>query len=83
MNNDFAVGSAHICVFKSMCINKLFVIVNLAIANEFTVQQVEGLIASGRQPVDSKAVKSDSAVTLHTETAVVWTTMRYFSKIVL
>jgi hypothetical protein len=58
-------------------------IVNLSIANELTIKQMKWLIAGGCQTVYGKTMKPEATMTTDNKPAVVWTTMRDFSKISL
>jgi hypothetical protein len=62
-------------------LNKLQVVVNLAVANQLAAHQKKGLVARGFQSVDGQAMKPDATLAIHHKPAVVRTAMRDFSKI--
>ena len=64
-----------------MLLNKLQVVVNLAVANQLAAHQKKGLVARGFQSGDGQAMKPDATLAIHDKPAVVRTAMRDFSKI--
>jgi hypothetical protein len=81
VDDDFAVGVAHVFVCKAVLLAQHLVIINLAVANQATNLEVEWLVGGLQVPIYGQTMKSKHAALVIYKNAVIWSAVRQFDKL--